>query len=238
MYNQIVFNDVVTPLTDRKYSRIGDKRFTYKLKSVINGRIMLPYDGVIISTNKQDVNGYLLAKHRINGEIYYSEYTNIPKLIVSPGDVLSSGQIIGYYLNNDDEITYLLRNSRMYRVNSEPFFNNVDSGNKDDEKTDDEKTDDEKKETSYNSKKSKDDYEDDDDKGRKLNSNFTLLSPMFAAANKTADITDKISKSFSDAIKDTFTIKDKKKKKEEEDINENIIDYKLFEEVKRIKKLL
>ena len=228
MSNQIVFSEIVTPLTDRKYSRIGDKRFTYKLKSVVNGRIKLPYEGVIISTNKQDVNGYLLAKHRINGEEYYSEYTNIPKLIVSTGDVLSSGQIVGYFLTKNDEITYLLRNSRMYRMPSEQFFNpepKKDGDEKKDE-TDDTKSKDKEKDSDDDELKSK----------RKVNSNFMLLSPMLAAMNKTGDISDKISKSFKDAIKDTFTITDPKKKKNE--TNENVIDVNLYEDIKRIKKLL
>jgi len=227
MTNQIVFGEVVNPLTDRKYSRIGNDRFTYRLKSVVNGRIKLPYDGIIVSTNHQNVSGYLLAKHKINGEDYYSEYTNIPRLIVTAGDVLSKGQIIGYFQNNTDEITYLLRNSRMYRVPSEPFFNPInDNTNDDDDKG------------GKNKRKERDDEDKEDNIKRKTTSDFLLLKPMQMSLNKGGDISDKIKKSFSDAISDTFSIKKKKKSETDDNIptvNEN---KKLYEQVQRIKKLL
>ena len=233
MTKEIQFTPIVSPISDRKYGGDeGDSKYLYKFKSVVNGRIKLPYDGMVIRTVKTGVNGYLLVRHNINGEFYYSEYTNIPKLIVTVSDVLSSGQIIGYFLNNTDEITYLLRNSRMYRVRSEQFFNPKSSRKNDDDNKDKENDDKEKGDNDRNKSSN-------DDGSKTPNTDFMLLKPMMYGLNKGANIADKITKNFNNAIKDTFSLKKKKKGKDSDDSDETVTEInKLHEEVQRIKKLL
>ena len=235
MTKEIQFSPIVSPISDRKYGGDeGDSKYQYRFKSVVNGRIRLPYDGMVIRTVKPGVTGYLLVRHNINGEFYYSEYTNIPKLIVTVSDVLSSGQIIGYYLNNTDEITYLLRNSRMYRIPSEQFFNPKTSRNKDDDDKDKENDDKEKGDNDRNKSSN-------DDGSRTPKTDFMLLKPMMYGLNKGGNIADKITKNFNNAIKDTFSLKNKKKKKsnDSEDSDETVTEInKLHEQIQRIKKLL
>jgi len=233
MDKEIKFTPIVSPISDKKYGgNEGDSKYQYKFKSVVNGRIKLPYDGMVIRTVKQGVNGYLLVRHNINGEFYYSEYTNIPRLIVTVSDVLSSGQIVGYFLNDTDEVTYLLRNSRMYRIPSEQFFNPKTSRkNDDDDKNDEEKRD-----------KKREDKSSNDNDSKTPKTDFMLLKPMMYGLNKGGNIADKITKKFNSAIKDTFSLKNKKKsndseESEESDETANEIN-KLHEQIQRIKKLL
>lgn len=218
-----LFSPIVSPVTDRKYHKLGNKKFSYEFKSVTNGKIMLPYDGKIVSTTNQNVTGYMLVKHVIDGETFYSEFTGIPKMIVSVGDVLSKGVTIGYFLTNNDEITYVLRNSRMYRVPSDSYFTSKKGKDKEEEKKD--------------PKKKEKTKSDDDD--TPIDSDFLLLKPMYGTLNKGAKVTDKLKKKFDTALKDTFSLTKKKKTDDKgEDENNVTENFKLNEEIKRIKKLL
>lgn len=219
-----LFSPIVSPITDKKFHKLGPKKFSYQFKSVTNGRIMLPYDGKILSTTNQNIAGYMLVKHIIDGETFYSEFTGIPKMIASIGDVLSKGTTIGYFLTDNDEITYLLRNARMYRVPSENYFTSKTNKNKKEEKKDNEKN---KKPLDKN----------DEDNG--VESDFLFLKPMYGTLNKGAKVTDKLKKKFDTALKDTFSLT-KKKKTDDKDEDENNVteNFKLNEEIKRIKKLL
>ena len=206
------------------YNQTYDSRSnTTLVKSINLGRIISPYVGVVNNTSSNDCEGYVELKHEIDDLTYYSLYCNVDKVIVSRGDKVRSGDIIGYTKEKESEVLYTLINDNK-KVNPSSFFRN----NKFIKLKDDDDDKDSKEEKSDKTpKKSKD--KTPKNVTRSNSPSGSLLSSIVLSP---LDFVGKNLEKGIDTVKDEFkniTTLKSNKKKEEESLNE---------EIKRIKKLL
>jgi hypothetical protein len=214
-------------------------------KSVIQsksmGKLFCPYDGVVIGTYKTNCSGYLLIGHKINNDMYYSEFCGIPKVYVGKNDTIRKGQTIGYFLNDTDNVEYTLYSLNHNKLDPRPFFkgfsiknttpNNTTSNNRTSNNTPNYST---PKKQSKEKKSSNDD--NDDYKERNVtpaDNNLFLslaLSPFDFISKQTKKIAKKAGKEVKKSAKGIFDFKTTKNKEGDEET--------LNEEIKRIQKLL
>ncbi len=189
---------------------------TTSIKSINLGRIYSPYEGVITKTRSNECDGYVEIKHVIDDSTYYSIFCNIDKLVVSRGDKVNSGDVIGYTKQKDEDVSYVLSDDDK-KINPINYFRNnnfISNNDKDKPKKE--------KESKKQEPKAKKISNSDEPSGRLLSN--LLLSPL----NFVGDNLEKGIDSVKDEFKNIKSVKSKKKK-EEDSINE---------EIKRIKKLL
>ena len=91
----------------------GDMKTSLMSKSVDlisypNSKLINPYDGVIVFDRTPSCENSIKIKHEFNGDNVYSEFCNVGKTFVSPGDRIKQGQIIGHF--TDDRIGYSIKN--------------------------------------------------------------------------------------------------------------------------------
>lgn len=214
------------------------------IQSKSMGKLYCPYDGVVISTYSNKCSGYLLIKHLINDDVYYSEFCNTPKVIVSKNDMIRKGQTIGYFLNDTDNIIYTLYSLKHSEIDPRPFFRGFTLNTKS-KKTDSNNLTLNKVTPNYsrytkqetNPKKIKSSYNNDDTNYKREknvtpeNNNLFLslaLSPFDFISKQTKKIAKNTGKEIKKSAKGIFDFSTTKKDDEEN----------LNEEVKRIKKLL
>lgn len=193
---------------------------TTSIKSINLGRIYSPYVGVVNDTHSDKCEGYVEIKHVIDDSTYYSKFCNIDKLVVSRGDKVKSGDVIGYTKQKDEDVVYILSNDDK-NINPINYFrNNNFISNKDNDipEKDNKKEKESKKQEHKPTKVSN----SDKPSGRLLSN--LLLSPL----NFVGDNLEKGIDSVKDEFKNIKSTKSKKKKEEDS----------LNEEIKRIKKLL
>jgi hypothetical protein len=188
---------------------------TTSINSINLGRIYSPYVGVVNDTHSNECEGYVEIKHMIDDSEFYSRYCNVDKIVVSRGDKIKSGDVIGYTKQKDEDVIYSLSKDNK-KINPENYFRNNKFLSNKDELT---KKDKEPKKQEHTPKKV---TNSDGPSGRLLSSLF--LSPL--------DFTGKNLEKGIDSVKDEFrnmkSVKSKKKKEEDS----------LNEEINRIKKLL
>lgn len=78
------------------------------LISYPNSKLVNPYNGVIVFDRTPSCENLIKIKHEFNGDNVYSEFCNVGKSFVSPGDRIKQGQIIGHF--TDDRIGYSIKN--------------------------------------------------------------------------------------------------------------------------------
>lgn len=208
------------------YNQTYDSRNnTTLVKSINLGRIYSPYVGVVNNTSSNDCEGYIELKHEIDDVTYYSLYCNVDKVIVSRGDKVRPGDIIGYTKEKESEVLYTLINDNN-KVNPSSFFRNnkfIKLNDDDDKDSKEEKS----KKSDKSPKKSKD--KTPKNVTRSNSPSGSLLSSIVLSP---LDFVGKNLEKGIDTVKDEFknlkSVKSKKKNDEES----------LNEEIKRIKKLL
>ena len=190
------------------------------LISYPNSKLINPYDGVIIFDRTPSCENFIKIKHEFNGDDIYSEFCNVGKSFVSPGDRIKQGQIIGHF--TDDRISYSIKNNDDKKLDVSTYMKGVGP-----------KKEDPKKEDPKKNKPIQDDPKLDDNPKLDIgNKNVgsgnvfldTLLSP-FSIAN---DITKGVGKNIKDAGKN---IKNALK----EDYGNN---KRLVEQIDKIKKIM
>ena len=193
---------------------------TTLIKSINLGRIYSPYAGVVNDTHSDKCEGYIEIKHVIDDSTYYSIFCNIDKLVVSRGDKVKSGDVIGYTKQKDEDVVYALSNDDK-NINPINYFRNnnfISNNDKDKPEKDNKKEKEPKKQESKPKKVSN----SDEPSGRVLSN--LLLSPLnFVGKNLEKGID-----TVKDELRNIKSVKPKKKKEEDS----------LNEEIKRIKKLL
>jgi hypothetical protein len=203
-------------------------------KSVIQsksmGKLFCPYNGVVIGTYSTNCSGYLLIGHKINNDMYYSEFCGIPKVFVGKNDTIRKGQTIGYFLNDTDNAEYTLYSLNHNKLDPRPFFKGFSVKNTTPNNTPNYST---PKKQSKEKKSSNDD--NDDYKERNVvpaDNNLFLslaLSPFDFISKQAKKIAKNAGKEIKKSAKGIFDFKTTKNKEDEETLNEDI---------KRIKKLL
>ena len=185
-----------------------------------NSKLINPYDGVIVFDRTPSCENFIKIKHEFNGDDIYSEFCNVGKSFVSPGDKIKQGQIIGHF--TDDRISYSIKNNDDKKLDVSTYMKGVGP-----------KKEDPKKEDPKKNKPIQDDPKLDDNPKLDIgNKNVgsgnvfldTLLSP-FSIAN---DITKGVGKNIKDAGKN---IKNALK----EDYGNN---KRLVEQIDKIKKII
>jgi hypothetical protein len=108
------------------------------LISYPNSKLINPYDGVIVFDRTPSCENLIKIKHEFNGDNVYSEFCNVGKSFVSPGDRIKQGQIIGHF--TDDRIGYSIKNDDDKKLDVSKYMegfkpkkeiNKIDVGNKD-----------------------------------------------------------------------------------------------------------
>jgi len=185
-----------------------------------NSKLINPYDGVIVFDRTPSCENFIKIKHEFNGDDIYSEFCNVGKSFVSPGDRIKQGQIIGHF--TDDRISYSIKNNDDKKLDVSTYMKGVGP-----------KKEEPKKEDPKKNKPIQDDPKLDDNPKLDIgNKNVgsgnvfldTLLSP-FSIAN---DITKGVGKNIKDAGKNI-------KKAFKEDYGNN---KRLVEQIDKIKKII
>jgi hypothetical protein len=89
---------------------------TVGLSSYNNDRLVSPYDGIVVpSFNRCD--GNLSIEHNVNGEIFYSDFCEITRIIVGIGGAVKQGHTIGYFSDNEISFSILNKNKSKQNVN-------------------------------------------------------------------------------------------------------------------------
>jgi hypothetical protein len=185
-----------------------------------NSKLINPYDGVIVFDRTPSCENFIKIKHEFNGDDIYSEFCNVGKSFVSPGDRIKQGQIIGHF--TDDRISYSIKNNDDKKLDVSTYMKGVGP-----------KKEEPKKEDPKKNKPIQDDPKLDDEPKLDIgNKNVgsgnvfldTLLSP-FSIAN---DITKGVGKNIKDAGKNI-------KKAFKEDYGNN---KRLVEQIDKIKKII
>jgi hypothetical protein len=189
------------------------------LISYPNSKLINPYDGVIIFDRTPSCENFIKIKHEFNGDDIYSEFCNVGKSFVSPGDRIKQGQIIGHF--TDDRISYSIKNNDDKKLDVSTYMKGV-GPKKEDPKKEDPKKEDPKKEDPKKNKPILDIGNKNVGSGNVFLD--TLLSP-FSIAN---DITKGVGKNIKDAGKN---IKNALK----EDYGNN---KRLVEQIDKIKKII
>jgi len=70
--------------------------------------VLCPFEGVVISTDKLKCGGYVKIEHFVNGDTFYSNFCNVERIMIFPGNQVRRGQIIGVV--GDNPIQYSITN--------------------------------------------------------------------------------------------------------------------------------
>lgn len=199
-----------------------------KLTSFEKDRLLSPYGGEVIKThNHQCDKGYMLIKHSIDNNVYYSQFCGIGQITLTLGDKVKVGKMIGYF--SSDDINYSFLNSDLKAINPEtPFVTGF--------KPEKESKDKEPKEPKTPKDKEPSNFE--------TNPGLVslALSPIDLLGKQVVKQGKNISKTLKNAGKSMFQLRDKEKderlKKAREDKENDEKNKDLNENIERIKKLL
>ena len=180
-----------------------------------NSKLINPYDGVIIFDRTPSCENFIKIKHEFNGDDIYSEFCNVGKSFVSPGDRIKQGQIIGYF--TDDRISYSIKNNDDKKLDVSTYLKGVGP----------------KKEDPKKNKPIQDDPKLDDnpklDIGNKnVGSGNVFLDTLLSPFSIADDITKGVGKNIKDVGKNI-------KKAFKEDYGNN---KRLVEQIDKIKKII
>lgn len=185
-----------------------------------NSKLINPYDGVIIFDRTPSCENFIKIKHEFNGDDIYSEFCNVGKSFVSPGDRIKQGQIIGHF--TDDRIIYSIKNNDDKKLDVSTYLKGVGP-----------KKEDPKKEDPKKNKPIQDDPKLDDnpklDIGNKnVGSGNVFLDTLLSPFSIADDITKGVGKNIKDVGKNI-------KKAFKEDYGNN---KRLVEQIDKIKKII
>jgi len=205
------------------------------IQSKSMGKLFCPYDGVVIGTYSTNCSGYLLIGHKINNDMYYSEFCGIPKVFVGKNDTIRKGQTIGYFLNDTDTVYYTLYSLNHNKLDPRPFFNGFSVKNTTSNTTSNNTPNYSTPKKQSKEKKSSNDNNDDYKERNVVPANNNLflslaLSPFDFISKQTKKIAKNTGKEIKKSAKGIFDFKTTKNKEDEEET--------LNEDIKRIKKLL
>lgn len=190
----------INPVPYGNLSYLDDK--TAEISSTPRSRVVSPFDGKIKTYDRSRCGGYIKIQHLVNGEIYFSELCGVETIITFSASDVRQGETIGY--SGPDKITMKIRDNSNVKQKIKPFFNLVTQTTSPTPTTDDKSktttSDDKTKTTTSDNKKSKN------------------LSDLFVGG---------LLKPFG--FLHNVMSQDEKKKKDDEELNE---------EIQRIKKLL
>jgi len=165
------------------------------LISYPNSKLINPYDGVIVFDRTPSCENLIKIKHEFNGDNVYSEFCNVGKSFVSPGDRIKQGQIIGHF--TDDRIGYSIKNDDDKKLDVSKYMEGFKT-KKEDPKKEDPKKEEPKKEDPEKEINKLDVGNKDVGSGNIFLD--TLLSP-FSIAN---DITSGVGKEIKKAFKEDY----------------------------------
>jgi hypothetical protein len=168
--------------------------------------VLCPFEGVVISTDKLKCGGHVKIEHFVNGDTFYSNFCNVERIMVFPGNQVKRGQIIGVI--GDNPIQYSITDKRKSKQDVSLFLSGSlgtsNNSNKDNKK---EK---EKKEKIEKVKKEKDSLSTSNYKKSEgvanpfmdvLLSPFSLLSSALKLKKESVDDTNEILKEEISEIK-------------------------------------
>jgi len=170
--------------------------------------VLCPFEGVVISTDKLKCGGYVKIEHFVNGDTFHSNFCNVERIMVFPGNQVKRGQIIGVV--GDDPIRYSITDKNKTKQDVSLFLSGSlgtsNNSNKDDkkekEKQEKDKKEKKKKEedplSNYNPKKSEGAVNPFMDI---LLSPFSLLSSALKLKKESVDDTNEILKEEISEIK-------------------------------------
>ena len=172
----------------------GDMKSSIMSKSIDlisypNSKLINPYDGVIVFDRTPSCDNSIKIKHEFNGDNVYSEFCNVGKTFVSPGDRIKQGQIIGHF--TDDKIGYSIKNDDDKKLDVSKYMRGIEKRKEEPVITKPEREEPKVKEP-------KNDNNNDVGSGNIFLD--TLLSP-FSIAN---DITSGIGKDIKKAFKEDY----------------------------------
>lgn len=215
----------------------GNTKFGTKsveLTSYERDKVMSPYPGVVAKTHSPHCNdGYLVIKHIINNEVYYSQYCGINNVLTPLGDKVNGGATLGFF--SDKPITYSCLNANLDYMIPNTFL----SGDvlKDYEKDTKPKNDDK-----VEKDPEKDKYEPKDKSKYEINALTPMTLPLEFGYRALTKGAKKIGKELKTMGKGMFSLKNKEKddrlKKAREDKENEENNQSLYENIERIKKLL
>jgi len=208
------------------------KTKSVELTSYDNDTVMSPYPGVVVKTHSPHCNdGYLVIKHTINNEVYYSQYCGIKSVLTPLGDNVNGGTKLGFF--SDKPITYSCLTANLDYMIPYTFL----SGDvlKDYEKETKSKKDEK-------DKKPKEPEEPKDYDSYQLNSTALVSLPTEFAYRTLSKGAKKVGKELKKMGKGMFQLHNKEKddrlKKAREDKDNDDNNQSLNENIQRIKKLL
>jgi hypothetical protein len=91
------------------------------LISYPNSKLSSPYAGVVVYDMTPDCENSIKIKHSFNDEIVYSVFCGVSQQMVSNGDKVKQGEMIGKF--GDDKIKYFIVDSEDRKKPLENFFN-------------------------------------------------------------------------------------------------------------------
>jgi hypothetical protein len=180
-------------------------------------KIYSPYEGRVVSTSQSSCGGNIVIEHNFKGSIVISNICEAATILVSRGDKVSSGQVVGRLGGNILE--YSLEDSRGNKLNPKSFFGVSGDDSKSKEK--------EKEKTKSKEKNKKDNSDGKESDDFKVTPGLTIAHQVFA------DMLAAPLKVFKG--KKMFTPGKLFKGKKTESISNQ---GKLMEEIQRIKSLL
>lgn len=122
-------------------SKKSDKTIEFSSHSLDS--IVSPYQGVVTTVSTTDCGGKIKIKHRFNGKDLYSQFCNVPTILVAKGETVNGGEKVGKFGSNP--IEYALSDGSM-NLDTKNFFGKsektkVDNAGKEKDKQDSYSTD-------------------------------------------------------------------------------------------------
>jgi hypothetical protein len=98
-------------------SKKSDKTIEFSSHSLDS--IVSPYQGVVTTVSTTDCGGKIKIKHRFNGKDLYSQFCNVPTILVAKGETVNGGEKVGKFGSNT--IEYALSDGSM-NLDTKNFF--------------------------------------------------------------------------------------------------------------------
>lgn len=207
------------------YGNIDFKSKSADMTSYQMDKVMCPYDGEIVKTqNSNCADGYLVIKHNIDGDIYYTQYCGIKNVLTPLGAKVKGGETLGFF--SDNPITFSVLTHNLEYFDPKKFLSQLSTT---------EKVEPSKDKTFTKSKDIGNDRLTDNEYD--INALSPISLPIEYAYKQISKGTKKVGKELKNIGKGMFQLRDKERdeklRNKKEESNEN-----LNEEITRIKNLL
>jgi hypothetical protein len=105
-------------------SKKSDKTIEFSSHSLDS--IVSPYQGVVTTVSTTDCGGKIKIKHRFNEKDLYSQFCNVPTILVAKGETVNGGEKVGKFGSNP--IEYALSDGSM-NLDTKNFFGKSEKTN-------------------------------------------------------------------------------------------------------------